>query len=679
MYRACVWGLLLSLAACREKEPAEGAIRVLVKYGTYVPACVRVLARDGQGHEARTDIPREKFQDVDAKEVRVAVFRKPEWGQELMLEVSSYQEISIEGCAGDRVETRSSNGPVEVPRGEFASFEAVLQAQDKDGDTYIALEGLANADCDDERDDVYPGAAEKCSVRVDFDCNGFQGCLDSKCLSKSCDDGDPCTTEDTCEPDARCLGKSKVCNSPPTVCHEAAGTCNTANGQCVYASKPVATACDDGKDCTVIDQCNASGVCEGQETPCTPSSSCRRITGGCTALNNCMEELDPSKVNTECTRGGHQKGTCRFPDGACSSFPYVPSHFDPDAIPEAKIAASLTITCDVTFDSTPGLMKPWSPEGCVSSPPEEFKVSQGSQAPEVVVLPVRGVRLDGTWTLAGTRPVILAVYGDATLTKDILANGHLSGTAMIPGAGGNQFCGSRQGGAGGDLGPGGGGGGAGGGTAGEPGGRGYYNGEGGAQGARLEPSGLLLGGCAGGNGGSSYGGKGGAGGGAIQISVAGTLSAGAWVTASGGGGGGGEKADYQAGGGGGGGSGGQVLLEASRLVLSSGVRLTSNGGGAGGGGENANPGAKGEDGPRSSDVQANGGAGGGSFGGNGGKGGARARPPVQGSSGGGLILEGGAGGGGGGAVGSVRLRSMQPCEIDSDSVISPETDRQCPL
>jgi hypothetical protein len=611
-------GLVLSLVACKEKASDEGALRVSVKYGTYVPGCLRVAVRDAQGHEARTDIPREKFQNPEAREVRVAVFREPEWDSALTLEVASYRAASGETCEGAPVERRSSNGPMAVLQGEVTVFEAVLQAEDRDGDSFIVLPGIDSADCDDRRADVYPGAAEQCSTSVDFDCDGFKGCQDTKCLNRACDDGNACTTGD---------------------------------------------------------QCTGASVCAGRDTPCSPSNSCLRVTGGCTALNTCTEEPDPSKVNKACSAGTVQ-GVCRVPDGVCSAFPYVPSNFDPDAVAGASIG-TLDITCDVTFDSTPGLLAPWIPPGCVKAAPQGINV-QGSGAPDAVLLPVRSVSMAGNLTLVGIRPVILAVYGDAALTKNILANGHRSGSEVIPGPGGNQSCGNRQGGKGADGGEGGGGGGAGGETVGAVGGQGQSGAAGGSAGnAYLGMLAPLTGGCPGGKGGNSRGAQGGAGGGALQISVAGTLTAGAWVTSSGGGGLGGEAdSTGSAGGGGGGGSGGGLLLEAHRLIVSKNGVLTANGGGGGEGGGTSNAGMNGEDGARSSADVAKGGAGNAEFGGDGGDGGTRSVLPTQGQGG---TANGGGGGGGGGAVGSIRLKAVLPCEIDNASVRSPAPVLKCPL
>ncbi|WNG52410.1 hypothetical protein F0U60_15660 [Archangium minus] len=608
-------------------------MRVTVNYGSYRPACLRVVARDAQGQQGQTDILQSQFKDPDARKILVAVFRKPEWGRELSLEVSSFDGSTEEGCSGSQVEQRFSQ-PIPVPLGDFASVEMTLQAKDDDGDTFIAREeGVEGQDCDDKSAEVFPGAAERCSVAVDYDCNGFKGCQDSKCQQTLCDDGDACT-----------LG----------------------------------------------DACSAMQVCQGTPTPCTPSSTCFLVTGGCAALNNCTEEPDPAKVNASCTlAGGAGSGVCRASDGKCSRFPYIPSNFDPDAIPtESLQSLTTTTTCGVTFDST---TLSWNSTACFSKPPPTpIELTQGGT--RMVLFALSELNLGGNLRLVGERPVIFAVYGDATLNHGIFADAE----GTVPGAGGSlaSACTERRGRGGvfSDL-VGSGGGGAGGETAGAPGGNGTaagsVRGDGGsAGGSSFVP---LVGGCSGGSGGGgggdeAQGGQGGSGGGAVQLSVAGTLTVNQRVSASAGGGREGKYSTSnggQVGGGGGGGSGGQVLLEAHQLNLGSSSRLTANGGGGGeGSGYLSSTQANGEagsDGPTDSEGQAAGGSGNSQAGGEGGNGGALSTTPGSGSDGTPVSGAKGSGGGGGGAAGHIRLRSVRPCSINNASVISPATNENCPL
>jgi hypothetical protein len=109
----------------------------------------------------------------------------------------------------------------------------------------------------------------------------------------ACDDANACTQRDLC--------KSGVCTGTnPRVCTEldqchSAGTCNSATGQCTNPIKDNGTTCNDSKDCTTGDSCQA-GVC----TPTTNSCTC---TGDadCPALNDC-----------------YFAGTCNLGTGLCA-------------------------------------------------------------------------------------------------------------------------------------------------------------------------------------------------------------------------------------------------------------------------------------------------------------------------------------------------------------------------
>jgi hypothetical protein len=80
--------------------------------------------------------------------------------------------------------------------------------------------------------------------------------------------GGPCAN-DACQTDP-CAGVS--CNSPPSSCFGAAGTCQ--NGSCSYPYANGVT-CNDGNACTTNDTCNA-GVCSGAPITCNtpPPNTC---------------------------------------------------------------------------------------------------------------------------------------------------------------------------------------------------------------------------------------------------------------------------------------------------------------------------------------------------------------------------------------------------------------------
>ncbi|RKG65792.1 hypothetical protein D7V80_22030 [Corallococcus sp. CA054B] len=739
MNRLCLLGCVLLLAACREKAPDEGAIRVSVKYGSFKPACVRVEAKDANGHQEATDILSSQFKNAEKNEVLVAVRRKADWDATLDLTVSSYADTDGNRCSGEAVE-RFTNAALTIVPKEYTRFDVALKAVDADGDgSPSGIEWAGISDCDETKADVRPGAEEKCDTTIDYDCDGKFACADSDCTERTCTDGDlcntgkrcigvgasaqcgggtpkctqatgqcqptvtceastgacieenvqegaacepgnPCMTDGRCTADKQCVGTLKTCTTPTSpACQESTGTCNPTSGSCEYAPKPVTTTCEDGNVCHEPGFCDGNGTCIGTDTPCPPMEC--KAAAGCTANSSCVYAGDPAQINLPCS--DDDSGTprvCRA-DGQCTAFPYTPSNFDPNGNSGGELG-ELRTTGAVVFDTD---AQSWAPSnlGPDTSQLTIKTVPQGEGAPDTLLIPVRTLALGGELRIVGSRPVIIAVYGDATLNHDILASGRIVNGVPVPGAGGNQSCTSSQGNVGTySGGQGGGGGGAGGATAGANGGRGLNaNATQGAAGSQQSSTPTpLLGGCQGGNGGgtgSADGGLGGAGGGAIQISVARTLTIGKVLSVSGGGGLGGKanSSSGAAAGGGGGGSGGSIVLEAFLLNLTSDARITANGGG-GGEGAGASDGMNGANGREDANSSANGGADGTATGGDGGKGGASS-VPTSGNDGGTLLLVNGGGGGGGGAAGSIHLRSVRGCTQTSGHVISPAATGGC--
>jgi hypothetical protein len=325
--------------------------------------------------------------------------------------------------------------------------------------------------------------------------------------------------------------------------------------------------------------------------------------------------------------------------------------------------------CGATFNST---NQTWSVEAGCSEPPAtpSMRLHQQPGGPQVVILSMKQLDIESgkTLTLVGDKPVIFAVYGNSTLTGKLLANA----TKQNPGVGGNAGCGTQAGEAGvlasGEVG-GGGGGGGGHAHAGANGARGSSGASSGGSGG-LAVTGTpalvpLIGGCPGGRGGTNRSGAvalGGAGGGAVQLSVSGTLQVKDVVSVSAGGGKGGDSTADEAAGGGGGGSGGGLLLEADSLDIASSARLTANGGGGGEGGKTPSAkGADGADGSTTGNTQA---AGGGTTtaGGDGGDG--STANNAQGGGNGGAST---GAGGGGGASGRIRLVATKTCAINTTS------------
>ncbi|KAJ9439470.1 Extracellular matrix protein A [Diplonema papillatum] len=96
----------------------------------------------------------------------------------------------------------------------------------------------------------------------------------------ACDDADAATTNDVCM-QGECRGESlcatKDCSGSATMC--ASAKCNDATGQCDLVPKPQGTACDDGNNATLNDQCTAAGECAGTDK--CAGKTCNAGTGTC--------------------------------------------------------------------------------------------------------------------------------------------------------------------------------------------------------------------------------------------------------------------------------------------------------------------------------------------------------------------------------------------------------------
>ncbi|MBI4704741.1 MAG: S8 family serine peptidase [Deltaproteobacteria bacterium] len=121
-----------------------------------------------------------------------------------------------------------------------------------------------------------------------------------------CDDGDGCTSADTCVAGA-CQGVEKPC-PPPAACH-GPGACEPESGQCAYPKLADGEACDDGEPCTVGDACTG-GECRGALKPCVAPAECQQA-GICDAQSGaCVYAAAPD--GTPCSVGACSGGACRM-------------------------------------------------------------------------------------------------------------------------------------------------------------------------------------------------------------------------------------------------------------------------------------------------------------------------------------------------------------------------------
>lgn len=363
------------------------------------------------------------------------------------------------------------------------------------------------------------------------------------------------------------------------------------------------------------------------------------------------------------------------------AYDYAPSNFDP-MVPEIRgiARADVMLDCGTSeFDSTELAFSNW----CGAEPAALVIDQAGGGDVAVLVMDTLTVAAGSVLRLSGSRPVVLAVFGDARIAGTVDA----SARGETPGPGADRSCDGGQGSTGANSGDYSGAGGGSGGGFGSGGGDGGPGGDGvGSAGAAVS-GGIavgnaaltpLRGGCSGGRGGSGTnaigaGAPGGGGGGAVQISAAGTLDVYGRVIAAGGGGDVGASSQN---GGGGGGSGGAIVLEGAPLDIDGAAVISANGGGGGAGqpSSGSNASRRGSDGVAGVEIAAGGEASG--SGGEGGPGAARVAEAAAGSTGGSNWPDGAGGGGGGGGVGRIRLNGGDSCA--ARGVFSPFASVSCP-
>jgi hypothetical protein len=131
-------------------------------------------------------------------------------------------------------------------------------------------------------------ASSSASAGATSGTGGAGGCIGAS-NGTPCDDGDACTTVDTCQSSV-CTGTIPVVCMASDQCH-AVGVCDKSTGVCSNPSQADGTACKDGNACTQVDTCVA-GACLGaspvmcaQLDQCHSPGTCDSATGACSNPN----------------------------------------------------------------------------------------------------------------------------------------------------------------------------------------------------------------------------------------------------------------------------------------------------------------------------------------------------------------------------------------------------------
>ncbi len=486
-------------------------------------------------------------------------------------------------------------------------------------------------------------------------------CQDSDCNMRPCNDRLDCTQAETCSQGA-CTPPALLRCGPTNDAGCLANCRNDAGTACVPT--PLTASCTSNNRCLTNTSCQADGGCGGTAVTCTPQV-CMDVR--CDPDAGCVSTPHPRY--RACT-GGSCDG-----DGGCipNGFLTPPSNVDESRLTFATIPGNPGIggSCNAVLSTAGPKLSVVSSSSCtdqrfIAALDASVVVPQLTTGFEVMVVPLAStfkIENGASLRFVGPRPVVFVVRGDFDLdgTLSVESDGPDAGAGAGPctvGVGRSMTDGGAPG--------------SGGGAFGANGGWGSSDGVAFTPGGAAEGDPTLVplrGGCAGGEViENTTVTRPGQGGGALQISVSGTLSIDGPLNAGGGGGRRGVATNVP---GSGGGSGGGILLEAATVDLRSNGSLTANGGGGGqgrfsagngfpqegsNGGRTTSPASGGDDSDHEGDYGGNGGARN-SAAGNG-----------QDSDRSGSSI----GGGGGGSVGRIRINATTCTNASSD--VSPQPD-----
>ncbi|MEW5742957.1 MAG: hypothetical protein AB1938_28840, partial [Myxococcota bacterium] len=422
--RRCWWALALVAAACGSKEIEPGLFVTIELERGLQSQSVRLLAKG----EAITK-PSNCMKVTGKDRLKVGL---------VQADLPATITLEASGYADDACTTLTTPAEAAAPKEARFRPRVILEA------SLVLRKSVPSQEtqCDNGLDDDGDGDVD-C---VDFDCNertctngnrcvtGLT-CQGGQCLGGSqvicdqppsvcfqsagvcvvdagcryppnagvgCDDGNDCTSMDTCQLDGACMGMSMACTTPPGQCRAALGQCVPDAG-CQYAVTPAAP-CDDGNACTTADRCDADGGCLGTAVTCEPRE-CQVHTGACDPDGGCR--YLPFDAGTACAAGG----LCNGSGGCIPMWPYTPSNFKLTQVPTLP-DAGVVLDCGETIIDTGG-PAPTVTNWCAGQPMFGWTVIAQDGGVDALLLSFRDldVMADGGLTLRGARPAIIAAAG----------------------------------------------------------------------------------------------------------------------------------------------------------------------------------------------------------------------------------------------------------------------------
>jgi len=300
--------IAIVVAACSKRPDGAGLdVRVIVQPGVKA-TCVSIAAqKTGGGPEKESNLAPRKA------ELGFGIAA----GDGLDGEIRIVARGWLGDCAG-QPSLNAESAPVVATLGpgvpkEPVTLELTGALDDADQDGWRG--GDAGTDCNDANASVHPMADELCTNGLDDDCNGKGDCLDTpRCDGVSCDDGRTCSLVDQCSM-GRCIGISATCTTPAGPCFRLPGQC-LDDGGCSYAVA-LGAACDGGV-------CASNGTCvaPGSELDCTNGLDDNMRDGADCADPTCL--MQACSDGQACTTGD----TCLAPNscvGTARTCPGAPS------------------------------------------------------------------------------------------------------------------------------------------------------------------------------------------------------------------------------------------------------------------------------------------------------------------------------------------------------------------
>ena len=146
---------------------------------------------------------------------------------------------------------------------------------------------------------------------TDHLCNPQTGCYVKANDAAACSDGNACTTGDHCSGGSCTYATTLPCDDglPCTV-----DSCDTALG-CMHVAAAAGAACDDGNLCTTGDSCQGGACVKAGDLNCEDGLPC--TTGSCSPASGCAQTPNDAACSdgNPCTTGDHCSGGACVPQG----------------------------------------------------------------------------------------------------------------------------------------------------------------------------------------------------------------------------------------------------------------------------------------------------------------------------------------------------------------------------